>query len=131
MLEDRNGDGKVVLQVNEYVINETDPYAYATQVALIGDITLGTSSVFIVEDLMEAQHQYGIFYQEDGTVPEDDATEFDCAGYAWKNCPAIADVDLGGDYFIAHRGWINEEHVEQNAGVELLWKTMTAGAVKE
>jgi len=131
MLEDRNGDGKVVVQVNSYVISETDPYAYAVQVSLIGDITLGTSSVFIVEDLMDAQHQYGIFYQSDGTIPEDDATEFDCAGFAWKDCPALNDLDIGGDYFIAHRGWVNPEHVEQNAGVEALWEVMTAGAVNE
>jgi len=126
MLSDRDGDRKVVVHVNSYALNPADPYAYTTQMSLSNDIMLGHSSVYIVEDLAAVQEAYGIFYQTDGTLPEDVAV--DCAGFAWKNCPAIADIDLGGDYYIAHRGWFDAEQTERNAGVEALWEAMTANA---
>lgn len=128
VLPDRDGDGKVIVQVNTYTLNPADPYAYTTQMALSNDMMLGHSSVYIVEDLMAVQQQFGIFYQTDGTLPADDAAEFDCAGFAWKNCPVIGDIDLGGDYFIAQRGWVDEAQAAENAGVEALWEAMTAGA---
>ena len=77
---------------------------------------------------MAVQQHFGIFYQTDGTLPANDAAEFDCAGFAWKNCPAIEDIDLGGDYFIAQRGWVDEAQAAENAGTEALWEAMTAGA---
>ena len=129
-LPDRDGDGKVSVQVNSYVINDSDPNAYASQVALAGDIYLGSSSVFIVEDPMEAQSMYGIFYQEDGSVPEDEADVQSCESYAWKDCPVVSSLDLGMELYVIHRGFMNEELRAANEGVEALWEVITEGAVK-
>ena len=128
LLPDRNKDRKVIVQVNSYVTNEADPYAYVTQMAISNDVMMGNSSVFILEDPMAIQQQYLIFYQSDGTLPAEDATVFDCASYAWKDCPALADIDLGGEYDIALRGWLDDTQIQQNAGTEALWEALTAGA---
>ena len=128
LLPDRNKDRKVIVQVNSYVSSESDPYAYVTQMAISNDAMLGNSNVYIVEDLTDVQQRYLMFYQSDGTLPAEDATEFDCAGYAWKDCPTVADIDLGGEYYITLRGWFDETQVKQNVGTEALWEVMTAGA---
>lgn len=125
MLSDRDGDGKVIVQVNSYGLDPADPYAYTAQMALSNDVMLGNSSVYIMEDPMEVQRQFGMFYQTDGTLPEDDAVELDCAGFAWKDCPLLADIDLSGEYYIAHRGWFDADQKDRNAGTEALWDVMT------
>ena len=128
VLDDRNGDGKVTVLVNSYVINENDPNAYASQVAMVGDISLGNSSVFLVTDPMESQQMFGIFYKEDGTLPVDETDVDSCETYAWKDCPLVNHLDLEMDLYLIHRGFVDEEMIAANVGVEALWETITAGA---
>ena len=128
LLNDRNGDGKVSIMINSYVMNENDPNAYAAQVALVGDISLGSSSVFLVTDPMDVQNTFGIFYQEDGSIPEDENDVRSCKHYAWSSCPTVNALDLGMDLYLIQRGFINEEQIEKNKGVEVLWEVITNGA---
>lgn len=126
--DDRNGDGQVVVQVNSYVINEEDPTAYASQVSLIGDISIGSSDFFLVLDPMEAQNNYGIFYEEDGTLPEEEQTSYTCESYAWSDCPALNSLDLGMELYLVRRGYTQEEQIEEHAGAEAMWENMISGA---
>ena len=128
LLYDRNGDGKVSIMINSYVMNENDPNAYAAQVALVGDISLGSSSVFLVTDPMDVQNTFGIFYQEDGSIPEDENDVCSCKHYAWSSCPTVNALDLGMDLYLIQRGFVNEAQIEKNKGVEVLWEVITNGA---
>ena len=129
-LEDRNGDNKVSVQVNSFVINEQDPNAYAVQVSLVGDITLGSSSVFLVADPMEMQQTYGIFYQEDGTLPTEEQDIQSCENCSWELCSIGQELDLGMDLYLIHRGFFDDEMKAENAGVEALWEVLTERAAE-
>lgn len=128
LVTDRNGDGKVHVQISSYVINEEDPNAYAQQVALVGDMTVGNSDIFLVADPESAQEQYGLFYQADGTVPEDTERAETVLNYAWSDCPAVSSLDLGMDLYLIRRIYANEEMLAEHAGYEELWEAITAGA---
>ena len=130
LLIDRTGDGKVSLLITSYVLNDNDPNAYAAQIALVGDISLGSSSVFLVTDPMRMQETFGIFYQEDGSVPKDETDVNSCMSYAWESCPTVNSLDFGMDLYLIQRGYVNEEMLEEKKGVELLWEVMTNGAEK-
>ena len=127
--DDRNGDGRVTVLFNSFAINEMDPTAYASQVALVGDITLGSSEFFIVADPMEAQKQFGIFIQEDGTLPEDGTDVQSCMSIAWSDCDAMKDIDLGLDteFYLIRRGYVSEEMIAEHDGSDVFWEALIAG----
>ena len=112
--QDVNGDGKVVVQVRSYAIGEGSTNYEADMVALTGDISVCNSQIFIMDDAEVFAERYGI-------ISED-------ACYAWKDCPALAHIELGGDYDVALRTYPYVEAEEDNAHAVSLWEAMTAGA---
>ena len=128
--DDRNGDGQVSVQINSYAINEEDPTAYASQVSLVGDITIGSSEFFLVADPMAVQEQYGIFYLEDGSLAQDERQLTSCMSYAWSECEALSSLDLGmeTELYLVRRGYVDEEMREEHAGSDVFWEAMTGGA---
>ncbi len=128
--DDRNGDGKVSVMFHSFAINENDPTAYASQVALVGDISLGSSEFFIVADPMKAQEQFGIFIQEDGSLPEEGNPANSCMSVPWSSCDALKDIDLGMDmdFYLIRRGYLEEELIAEHAGSDVFWEALTAGA---
>ena len=115
---------------HSFAINENDPTAYASQVALVGDISLGSSEFFIVADPMEAQEQFGIFIQEDGSLPEEGNPANSCMSVPWSSCDALKDIDLGMDmeFYLIRRGYLEEELIAEHAGSDVFWEALTAGA---
>ena len=129
--EDVNGDGKVLVQVNSYYKNEEDPMAYAVQVSLMGDISVGVSDFFLVDDPVAFQRDYGVLTMSDGSLFDDGMNAEQCVRYAWQDCPALSDIDLDGKFYLARREYTDEEKREEHACADGLWQAMTAGAEPE
>ena len=82
---DFNGDGEVIVQVNQYTTSSENPvpdmasFAYASEIALIGDIEVCESYFFLMEDPERIQKEYQVLAE---VIP-------------WTDCAAFADMDLG------------------------------------
>ena len=67
----------------------------------------------------------------DGTMPEDDVITTQCECYAWRDCPAVNQLDLGAPLYLARRGYATQKETEKHADYLGLWQAMTEGAVPE
>lgn len=101
--DDRNGDGRVVVQLAEYTLphdaaaEDSDPQTRMANVTrLMADTSSGTCMLFLTKYPAEYQAQYGIFAYNDGTAPVEgetpDAARF---GVKWADCPALTSLPLG------------------------------------
>lgn len=116
--DDRNGDGKVVVQLNQYSIDltsataetaeaaestgsddTTDPYVrMAVLTRLSGDISSTEGSyIFLLEDPEAFQEATAALRYLDGTVPdnEEPAPDWENMVYRWTDCPVLTGLDLG------------------------------------
>ncbi|MCR5824994.1 MAG: hypothetical protein K6G54_00355 [Oscillospiraceae bacterium] len=102
--EDLNGDGRVRVQLNQYVIGVDEggdaSYAAANRVRLMADLEVGESAFFLLETPETFQKDYEVLCRADGS-----AAAADEAGYyvAWRDCPVLAALPLGG-YETIHLG---------------------------
>lgn len=112
--DDRNGDGKVVVQINQYAIDlskttadtaesaekdTSDPYVrMALMTRLTSDISSSDGSyIFLLEDPESFQANTEALRYLDGTVPDQDVTATDWQNmvYRWTDCPVLTGLDLG------------------------------------
>lgn len=128
LADDRNGDGKISVNLQPYVINEEDSSAYMVQSAMVADLTVGISEIFLVEDPMAFQEEYAIFLQEDGKMPADENSVENCWSFAWEDCPAVNDLKLGLDLYLICRGFEDPEMIEEHEGYMMLWEKLIEGA---
>lgn len=155
--EDLNGDGQVVVQLNQYTVNfrseelNTDAYNQMAGVTqLTADLSSGEGSyIFLLEDPEAFQRQTGALQYLDGTVgdPDNPPQDWQNMVYRWEDCPVLAGLDLGSyqgetvldeqtgssqdvlaGIYVARRGVWAEEQVENFAGGAELWDALTAGA---
>ena len=83
---DRNGDGRVIVWLNQYadaaVSGDADAamYAYASGVRLMADLERGDSAFFLLENPQEFQRNYEILSGD---------------ALLWTDCPALASLPLG------------------------------------
>lgn len=148
--EDLNGDGQVLVRVNEYVANaeQTDFTAsYGAQVQLMADASEGESFFYLMEDPALLQEQFGLLAYPDGTLPGEEDLLSEELWFGWAECPVLAGLELGsytvevldssytGDsqellskLYIARRGYGEDADMEQIAGCEALWEKLIAGA---
>lgn len=105
---DSNGDGRVVVQVNQYQVDfqqsgsssdlDSNPYA---QLAGTTQLTgaLDTSSdvyLFLLEDPAAFEAQTLALQYTDGSLPaEEDAGNWQQMVYRWADCPVLTALDLG------------------------------------
>lgn len=104
---DLNGDGKVVVQLNQYTIDfdaeseSTDAYYQMAGVTrLSADLGPGGKTyLFLMDDPEGFEEQTGALQYLDGTVPADPntvpASEWPYMVYRWADCPVLAGADLG------------------------------------
>ena len=109
--KDLNGDKKVVVRLKAYSVHENNPNYESDMVALTGDIGVGDSKIYIVDDAQWFIGRYGV------------ATEEYC--YQISQCPMLADLGLNGDYSILLRV---EEGETISSDVMAFWQALTAGA---
>lgn len=98
---DYNGDGEVVVQVNQYSMtgqsdeNITQIYEYGDELPLIGDIAAGGSFLFLTDDPDGLQQWVHVLSDLDGNAPADDDYSIDDKVIAWTDCPLLANMELG------------------------------------
>ena len=120
--EDANGDGQIVVQINQYSLNtngEEDTetasvdaetqfyldyaasddasYRYAATIQIIGDLEAYDSFLFLLEDPVTFLENFGGLSYLDGTAPDADATDLENMYMAWTDSPVLAASQLG-DY---------------------------------
>ncbi|WP_099204503.1 hypothetical protein [Scatolibacter rhodanostii] len=100
--EDVNGDGEVLLRINDYVIGDpvndpsVDPNTFqAAQVRFTADISSNESFIFLHDEktfdyLTQAGFE-GFFRYKDGTPMPEDKTDYENAMLEWNDVPALAD----------------------------------------
>lgn len=155
---DLNGDGKVVVQVDSYIVDfdaaneSTDAYYQMAGVTrLSAELSSGGKTyIFLLEDPEGFEAQTGALQYLDGTVPDDPETpdaDWREMVYRWTDCPVLTGLDLGdyasdavqsesgssqelmSQYYIGIRGAWNKDTADLLAGGEELWNKLTAGAV--
>lgn len=97
--DDRNGDGKVVVQVNANAFpSETAggnaDVRMASVVHLQADLSDVTSVVFMTDDacFREEQKEFQLFSYTDGTTPAKDAADYDRMRVALKDCKVFSEL---------------------------------------
>lgn len=156
---DRNGDGQVVVQINQYTVDfdasnaNTDAYyqmAGVTQLsAELSDS--GGTYIFLLEDPAGFEEQTGALQYLDGSTPDDpeaEGVDWREMVYRWTDCPVLTALELG-DYvgytamdnetgssqevlsalYVGRRGAWTDEQAENYAEDAALWEALTAGAV--
>ena len=117
--DDRNGDGKTVVEVLEYNISAdgstADPNVQMAGVTrLMGDIDNGTSMLYLTDDLAFFEEQYGLFAYDDGTAPaEGEAADLGRMGLKWADSAALKSLDLGKiEYFDGGEGMEIQKYLD-------------------
>lgn len=95
---DFNRDGKVIVQVNQYISDH--PYAdmdavyYDTvsEVTLIGDISSCESYFFLMDNPERFQKEYQVLAAPDGGCPDDADNSVDDKVLFWTDCPALSEI---------------------------------------
>lgn len=151
---DSNGDGRVTVQVNQYMLYEPDKqgnaaenqkmsYSHAGQVQLMGDIEEGTSTIFLLAFPDRFTGNFQILSYLDGTAPEEPPVSTAHKWLAWADCPVLTALELGsytdgeltGDnqeilskLYVARRAyWTQEETLAAQQDIAL-WEQLIAGA---
>ena len=150
---DANGDGRVVVRVNQYVSaggsgdGDAAMYAYASNTTMMADLTSCDSYFFLLEDPDTFQRNYQVLRRLDGTLPTDFDRDYENYYLSWADCPALAGLELGsysetlinqtvtGDsqellsrLYIARRGFWNENKtVNHPDECDALWAKLTKG----
>ena len=153
--QDVNGDGKVVVELRQYVSNADQEsaedalmYGYASDVTLIADITNGDSYFFLMEDPAGFQRAWQALAGPDGALPEGENRSIDGRAFRWSDCPVLAGLELGGfeesylgqsmtgdnqellsGLYFGRRGFYDEKQAAKQEANEALWELLTEGAV--
>ena len=148
---DGNGDGQVVVRLNQYVMGDSSGegavYAYASSTKLMADLDACDSYFFLLEDPAAFQENYQILRRLDGSLPEETDGDYESCCLSWSACPTLRELPLGtytenilnqeitGDsqellapLFVARRGFWTERLSRFPEGCDALWDTMTRGS---
>lgn len=98
---DFNGDGEIIVKVNQYIsgLQSDDPdtayYEYASEIALIGDISDCESYFFLMDDPDKFQHDFQLLAAPDGSCPDDTDFVVEDKVIPWSSCSILSEMDLG------------------------------------
>lgn len=148
---DCNGDGQVVVRLNQYVIgnssSEGAAYDYAGSTKLMADLSVCDSYFFLLEDPEVFQKNYQILRRLDGSLPGEEEESYENCCLSWSQCPVLQELPLG-DYteeilnqeihgdsqellsslFVARRGFWTERTCSYPEECDALWDTITRGS---
>lgn len=144
--EDLNGDGQVLVQINQYLV-DSEEFGMAARVQLMADVSEGFSFVYLLEDPAAFQEQYGVLAYPDGTILEEGTEPSGDLWLSWSDCPVLTQLPLGsytlsgvdqeviGDsqalmsqLYIARRGVGESSKFDDLEGCIALWQKLTQGA---
>lgn len=97
--DDRNQDGQVVVRVVNYAVGadmEDIQAQEAGMVRLAGDSSTFESAIFLSDEeaFTWLEGQGGFFAYNDGSTPEEGATDYENMRIDWENCKALTEMDL-------------------------------------
>lgn len=156
--EDLNGDGQVLIQLNQYALDleegsdNVDPYVQMAGVTKLSADLASTdgSYIYLLQDPESFQAYTGGLCYLDGALPEQDPVAMDWQNmvYRWTDCPVLTALDLGeytgytmvdeatgssqdvmATLYVARRGVWDDSGRDEFASDEALWQALTAGAV--
>lgn len=99
--EDYNGDGEVVVQVNQYSYTTQNSnnipviHEYGNEVPLVGDISARVSFFFITDDPDGLQQKFQILADSEGNCPAEEDYSAEGRVIAWADCPLLSEMELG------------------------------------
>ena len=105
--EDLDGDGEVIVTLNQYVTyaasleqeggasSDEIMQAQASMVSLIADLDARDSFFFLLDDPDSFQQIYAVLSYPDGTLPEGEVPSADGTYLSWAECPVLAGLELG------------------------------------
>ena len=148
---DCNGDGRVVVRLNQYVMGDSSGqgamYAYAGSTKLMADLDACDSYFFLLEDPAAFQENYQVLRRLDGSLPEETEHDYESCCLSWSGCPVLRGLSLGeyteqilnqeihGDsqerltsLFVARRGFWTERTCSYSQECDTLWDTITRGS---
>lgn len=134
---DQNGDGRVEVELRQYIIGRSgDPetvlsYNRAADTQLLADLTTGDSYFFLTDDPAGLQRSYQILAKADGTAPDERDYGTEDKAFLWADCPALASLPVDQGYF--SNLYIGRRYFAGNAadGHEAdaaLWEILIKGA---
>ncbi|MEE0800826.1 MAG: hypothetical protein U0L91_06050 [Gemmiger sp.] len=155
---DCNGDGQVVVQLDQYNVDfnsetdNTDAYSQMAGVTrLSADLADGGAYIFLLEDPAGFVQSTGALCYLDGTMPDQDHPENDDwhqMVYHWTDCPVLTGLDLGtytgltmlddqqgssqdvlAGLYVGRRALFTEKQEDHREADEAMWQALTAGAV--
>ena len=115
---DSNGDGQVIVTVNQYNLytgrdsagSGPDPAAMiAAQTRMSVDLQAGESFLFLMPDPIRFQEDTGILCRIDGSLPEEEPDSALPLYVAWEDCPVLEGLDLG---------LLTDPMLEEGTGIE-------------
>ncbi len=147
---DCNGDGQVVVRLNQYVMGDSSgegaAYAYAGSTKLMADLDSCDSYFFLLEDPEAFQENYQVLRRLDGSLPEETGDYESCC-LSWGGCPVLRALPLGeytekiltqeirGDsqerlssLYVARRGFWTERTCSASEECDALWDEITRGS---
>lgn len=133
---DMNGDGKITVEVQEYVIPPVGSsdgvlLAEAATVRLIGDISDCKSYFFLMEDPGRVQQMTTSLRNLDGSLPDDDDVTSDGKYLPVSQCPVLAEMvqdEAFQNLAFARRGFWTEKTSPNAAQCDELWDVLTQDA---
>ena len=154
--EDLNGNGKVQVQVRQFVIAaesgnpvfamEDTERGYASSMLLQGNIETVESMIFLLEDPALFQATFPILCRADGTLVEDTPDSQVPLYYRWADCPALTELQMPNfevpvisgtiegdcqkalaELGVARRGLWDDGMNDSIRGAIALWERMTEG----
>ena len=143
---DRDGDGKPTVELEQFAVDLGANAAPADMNAQMAGITLmtgfiydaGGANLFLLADPEGFQRRTGALCYLDGTAPGEenayDAANWRKMVYAVKDCPVLADLDLGGEtlpegLYIGRCVPGGRADPVYAAAIDELWAALTQGAV--
>lgn len=131
--EDINGDGQVVIALEQYVVvfrgTAADANAQMAGIArLSADLCAADGpAIFLLDDPAGLQQSIGALQYLDGTQPPEeppyDAQNWRRMVYDLHDCPLLAEILDAPELYIARRA---ESLTPAPAGCETLWQALTA-----
>lgn len=93
---DFNGDGEIIVHVNQYVINTSESSeTFGADVPLIGDIDDCDSYFFLMDDPDYFQREYHLLAAPDGGCPDETDYSTEDKVISWADCSAFSDIEPG------------------------------------
>lgn len=149
---DANGDGRVIVELNQYIYNgEIIDYAQNQNIEarLAGDLQLGKNFFLLSDNPEEFQRVYQFYAFLDGSMPNESDYSIDGKVIPLMDCPVVAETDFGtyvksnsrgsvtldnneilGRLYLGRRCTYNDTTVKYQQTCFEFWDELTQGATE-